>query len=483
MGYRLVSYGRCDGIGRIAVTLFGIWLVGIAPGMSLAADLQAGVAVVDITPLLGYRMAGYFRERLNTGTHDPLQAKALVLRQGDDHAALVFCDLVGISRDVSERARKLAAKKTGIPAANILIAATHSHTGPLYAGALRQYFHDQAIVAKGIDPFEKIDYAAVLAEKIAEAIDKAQKSARAVALLSGVTRQEGLSFNRRFHTKDGTVLFNPGKLNPNIVRPAGPIDPDVGLLQLRGGDKELALLTVFALHLDTVGGTEYSADYPFYLERKLRPLLGEGGVSLFGAGTCGDINHIDVSKKDLQSGQFEAERIGTALGETVRAALPMQRPQRSPRLAVRQAIVQAPLQKFSPEAIAQARKDMAKIGTRDLTFLKQVEAYKITSLQMLPGDTLPMEVQVFRLSDEVALVGLPGEIFVDLGLAIKKASPFPVTLVIELCNDAPGYVPTIKAFKEGSYETINSRIQPGGGEKLVETATRLLKELAEPRRP
>ncbi len=235
---------------------------------------------------------------------------------------------------------------------------------------------------------------------------------------------------------------------------------------------------MFALHLDTVGGTEYSADYPFHLERNLRSAIGTEGVSLFGAGTCGDINHVDVSKKDPQHGQLEAARIGTSLGETVQAALSNLKPIRSPRLAVRRAIVNAPLQKYSAEAIAQAKKDMAKIGTRDLPFLKQVEAYKIVSLQMLPGDTLPMEVQVFRLSDEVAIVGLPGEIFVELGLAIKKASPFPVTLVVELCNDTPGYVPTAKAFKEGSYETVNSRVQSGGGEKLVEAAGRLLRELA-----
>ncbi len=463
-------------IRRTAIALFGIWLVGMVP--LHAAELQAGVAVVDITPPIGYRMAGYFSERFNTGTHDPLQAKALVLRQGHEQAALVFCDLLGISRQISERARQLAAEKTGIPAANLLIAATHSHTGPLYMGALRQYFHDRAVADKGADPHEKIDYPAVLAAKIAEAIGKAANSARPVVLSAGMARQEGLAFNRRFHMKDGTVQFNPGKLNPNIVRPAGPIDPDVGLLRFRAGDKELALLTVFAMHLDTVGGTEYSADYPFYLERKLRSFLGAEGVSLFGTGTCGDINHIDVSKKDPQKGQLEAGRIGAVLGATVQEALPKLRPQRSPRLAVRRTIVQAPLQKYSTEAIAQARKDMAKIGTRQLPFLKQVEAYKIMSLQMLPSQTLPMEVQVFRLSEDVAIVGLPGEIFVELGLAIKKASPFPVTLVIELCNDAPGYVPTIKAFKEGSYETVNSRVQPGGGEKLVEAAIQLLKELA-----
>ena len=465
---------------RTSLILFGIWLVGMRLH---AEELQVGVSVVDITPPTGYRMAGYFNERLNTGTHDPLQAKALVLRQGDERAALVFCDLVGISRPVSERARELAAKKTGIPPRNVLVAATHSHTGPLYSGALRQYFHERAIAGNGADPHEKIDYSAVLAAKIAEAIDKAAKSTRPIAFSAGVARQEGLSFNRRFHMKDGTVQFNPGKLNPNIIRPAGPIDPDVGLLRFRTGDKDLALLTVFALHLDTVGGTEYSADFPFHLERKLRSVLGAEGVSLFGAGTCGDINHINVSNNDPQKGQMEAGRIGTTLGETVQEALPKLHPQRSPQLAVRRTIVSAPLQKYDAETIAQARKDMAKIGTREMPFLKQVETCKIVSLQMMPKETLPMEVQVFRLSDEVAVVGLPGEVFVDLGLAIKKASPFPVTLVIELCNDAPAYVPTIKAFKEGSYEVVNSRVQSGGGEKLVEAATRLLMELADSRRP
>ena len=110
-------------------------MTGTFAAPSSAAELQAGVAVVDISPPRGYRMSGYFRERLNTGSHDPLQAKALFLRQGDEQAALVFCDLIGIAREVSGRACALAAKKTGIPAANILIAATHSHTGPLYMGA------------------------------------------------------------------------------------------------------------------------------------------------------------------------------------------------------------------------------------------------------------------------------------------------------------------------------------------------------------
>jgi hypothetical protein len=110
-------------------------------------------------------------------------------------------------------------------------------------------------------------------------------------------------------------------------------------------------------------------------------------------------------------------------------------------------------------------------------FLERVETYKIAALQLLGGTVLPAEVQVFRLSDEVAIVGLPGEIFVELGLAIKEASPFETTIVVELANDAPGYVPTRKAFAEGSYEVVNSRVASGGGEMLVEKAIELLQQL------
>src|SRR4051812_24582955 len=88
----------------------------------LPAALQAGLATVDITPPVGWRMSGYFYERLSTGTHDPLQAKAVVFGHGDQRAALVFCDLIGMSAIISSPVRSQASRKTGIPAANILIA-------------------------------------------------------------------------------------------------------------------------------------------------------------------------------------------------------------------------------------------------------------------------------------------------------------------------------------------------------------------------
>jgi len=442
--------------------------------MACADALEAGVAACDITPPVGYRMSGYFHERLSTGTLNPLKAKALVLKQGDARAAIVSCDLIGLSLDVSNRARAEASARTGIPVENILLAATHTHTGPLYGGALREHLHNQAVAKHGQDPCEAVDYPKDLAAKLAQVIADANAASKPVSLAAGVAEQQGLAFNRRFHMKDGSVRFNPGVLNPNIVRPAGPIDPQVGVVMVHdAGGKTHAGLVNFALHLDTVGGTKYAADYPFFLEEGLREAYGKAFVLLFGTGACGDINHIDVTKKE----RLKTETIGRTLAEAVKAA--DLKPVAKPALAVRREIVRAPLQQFDAEKKAWAREAIQKVGTRQLPFLEQVEAYKILAVEMREGDTLPLEVQVVRLSGDVAVVGLPGEVFVDLGLAIKKASPFATTLVIELCQDAPGYIPTRKAFAEGSYETVNSRVAPGGGEMMAEAAIRLLKELGE----
>ncbi len=444
------------------------------------AQMELGVAAVDITPPLDYRMCGYFHERLSTGIHDPLITRAIVLRQGDRQAALVICDLVGLPLEMTVHVRRLAEQETGIPAENILLAATHTHTGPLFAGAMRKHLHDLAVSQKGHDPAEKVDYPAQLVEKLNKVIVDAQAALAPAKLEVGVARQEGLSFNRRFHMKSGgPVRFNPGKMNPDILRPAGPIDPQVGFLLFRSAadDRPLASLTVFALHLDTVGGLEYSADYPHYLEESLRGELGPRFVSMFGNGTCGDINHIDVSHRRRQQGHEESKRIGLTLAATVKAKL--RELEKIPELSldVRMEVVHVPLQQYSEEEIAWAKEAMKKVHTTELPFLERVKAYKIMALQLLNGDTLPMTVQAFRFADDVALVALPGEVFVDLGLAIKRGSPFATTLVIELAHDAPGYVPTRKAFAEGSYETVNSRVQPGGGEMLVETALRLLNDL------
>ena len=438
-----------------------------APGTAGDAPLRVGAAEVDITPPKGYPMAGYYHDRANTGTKDPLKAKAIVFEQGGTRAALVFCDLIGISAAVASRARQEAERRTGIPAAQIGVACTHSHTGPLFYGQMSKLLGERNPVAADFD------YPSFLATKVADAVERADRDRRPAELRAGVAGEPGLSFHRRFHMKDGTVRTNPGAMNPDIVSAVGPIDPDVSILAAHAGARPFAALTVFALHCDTTGGTEYSADYPGFLERELRGSLGDGFVSMFGAGTCGNINHIDTSRKERRS----AKEIGAALGRDVLSELPRLRPI-APALAMTSVRVDVPIQTRTPEQVAHAQANVGKVGTKELPFLDQVRIVTTLHLQTLPSP-LPLEVQALRLSRDTAIVTLPGEIFVELGLAIKRQSPFPRTIVVELANDNCAYVPTRAAFAQGAYEVENSRIAPGGGEKLVEEAVRLLKLLAD----
>lgn len=467
---------------RSIVPLGLILVLSASNGRS--AELRLGLAVEDITPPVGYRMCGYFSERPSTGVLDPLQARCLVLAQGETRVVLVFCDLIGMEREVVDRAREAASKKTGIPPGNMAIAATHSHTGPLYFDVLRDHFHDVAVARDGKDAREEVDYPRLLEERLVAVIEKASAALRPVHLQARVQEQSPqLNFNRRFHMKNGSVVFNPGQQNPEIVRAAGPIDPEVSLLLFRDSSEgtPLASLAVFALHLDTLGGTLFSADYPGVLEQELRKALGAGFFSAFGAGTCGDLNHIDVSVKGVRP----TREIGAALARTVLAAIGELGPARRPAgeqpvalLAVRRRTLELELQQVTGEQVAGAKRDLFRVGTPELSFLEQVRACTVADLARLGGKVYPVEVQAFRLARDVALVTLPGEVFVEHGLAIKRRSPFKTTLVVELANSCPAYVPTRKAFEEGSYETVNSRLVPGSGEKMVETALELLGELA-----
>jgi hypothetical protein len=151
---------------------------------------------------------------------------------------------------------------------------------------------------------------------------------------------------------------------------------------------------------------------------------------------------------------------------------------RRPALAVRSTTLQVPFQQVTPAQVADARAVMEKFDDTNTAFLTKVAAVRTLDLAG-HGPTRPMEVQVFRLDAETAIVCLPCEIFVELGLAIKKASPFKQTVVIEICNDRPSYVPTLKAFTEGSYEVTNARVKAGAGEMLVAAAEKLLRQLKE----
>jgi hypothetical protein len=230
------------------------------------------------------------------------------------------------------------------------------------------------------------------------------------------------------------------------------------------------------MHCDTIGGTEYSADYPFFLQETLRAAFGQDFVSAFGAGTCGDLNQVNVSTKEPFKGFGPSEKYGRTLGTTVLGSQEQLPAVTRPAFAVRNETIQAPLREVTPAELADAKTKMEQLTDEGAPFMMKVVAVRTLDLAQ-KGSHWPLEVQVFRLDADTAMVCLPCEIFVELGLAIKRASPFKRTMVISICNDRPSYVPTKKAFTEGSYEITNARVKPGVGEMLVETAGKLLKEL------
>src|SRR6476620_4702093 len=257
-------------------------LVAIVMWSAVAQEtqFQVGLAEIDITPPVGDRMDGYFYERLNTGQRDPLKAKAVVFQQGATRAALVVSDLLGMPQSMSSEVRALAAKRTGIPAASIAITATHTHTGPLFAGERARVFSEQAAAKFGSDPLAAVKYPDMLRDRLIEVIASANAAVSSATLEFVSAREDRVSFNRRFHMKDGTVVTNPGISNANVVRAAGPIDPELPFVLISKDKTPVGSLTVFAMHLDTVGGTEYSADYPAHLAYELGREFGDKFISI-----------------------------------------------------------------------------------------------------------------------------------------------------------------------------------------------------------
>ncbi len=454
---------------RLAV--LALSLTTVAP----AADLLVGAAQVDITPALGTPMSGYYSMRAAEGTHDPLFARAIVIELDGTKAALVSLDIIHTTFGMTADARKRIEADTKIPAGHVMLFATHAHTGPVLAepGAYAAAVGGESKLVK--------DYMTELPKKIAEAVAKADAAKKPAKAFRGIGKEVNLAFNRRFHMTDGTVGWNPGKLNPKILKPAGPVDSSVPVVQFVTADKDAKVIATyvnFSMHADTVGGLHFSADYMGVIADALAKVHGEQAVTVFGLGCCGDVNHINVSSGKPQKGHAEASRIGTRLaGEVLRVCDNLSPVEVGP-LVVSSATVDLELPKVTDDELDFAKgivKEVLAEKKPAPKFLDQVQAFKAVDVRERLGKPIPSEVQVFTLGGELAWVSLPGEIFTDLGLQIKDGSPFKQTMLNELANGSVGYVPTKLAYSQGNYEVISARCAEGSGEKLVAEAAKQLR--------
>jgi hypothetical protein len=451
-------------------------LVLISSGIQLnAQQLRLGVAEVDITPPVGAPLAGYYYNRDATGVHDPLHVKAMVLEQGGVKIAIAALDLVSLPRDIVESARAMLQQRIDLAPDHVMISATHAHTTPVVLTNPSRYN------LEGKDKEVAQAYTDSLAGKISEAVIEANAKLEPVEMRAGIGEEKTLSFNRRFIMKDGSIGWNPGKLNPKIASPAGPIDPGLPVLYFESldGTTPVAAYVNFGLHQDTTGGLKISADFSYSLGQILKMAKGDSFFPMFTIGAAGNVVHVDTSRPDPQRSYQEASRIGTVLaGDVLKVIQTAQVVHVSP-IRISDEILHFPVPQYTQSEIDWATRTQATYNTsKAAPFLDLVKAARILELNARHGKPLEAEVQVFTLGDKVAIVAFPGEMFAEFGLQLKEDSPFPITIMAEQANGALVYIPNRIAYEEGNYEPTAARLPEGAGEKLVDSALDQLLKMA-----
>lgn len=421
------------------------------------SSLSVGSASVAITPPVGTPMDGYSdRQGVAQGVHDDLYARALVFDDGRTRAALVSCDLLGVDRRLVAAARQQASEATGIPAEHIMVAAVHTHSGP---AGLRQ----------GVDEA----LAETTARHIAGAIAAADREKRPGVVKVGRCTVDSVSQNRR--------------------DPSWPIDTALRLLLVdspKRGEPPLAAVISFACHATVLFQTNLliSADYPGCAVRTFQKLL-PGTACLFLQGACADVNPVWM-EQDFA----EVERVGAIVGgAAARLALelhPLGHGQRAWNIRWNE-LTEKPVTvgELLPEVLLRAASRHLELPLRFLLPLEEYEArlsemgrrrealppdappdqrhailqemtrlhteHRVAQRMAEQGETRPAlhpEVMALALGPGLAILGLPGEFFVETAQAIRQASGIRHLLVACYANHYVGYVCPPSVYEEGGYE-------------------------------
>ncbi|MEM2110611.1 MAG: neutral/alkaline non-lysosomal ceramidase N-terminal domain-containing protein [Candidatus Bathyarchaeia archaeon] len=412
----------------------------------------AGVAKVDITPPIGLELSGYgyYRNRKSTGISDALYSKAIVLSDGTTRVAIVSNDLIGLPKEVTKKVREEVSKETGIPKENILLACTHTHSGPA------------TIYLRGCGEVDK-DYLRVLPKYIAGAIIAANSRLQDAKIGAGKGYVDGISLNREVEN--------------------GPNDPEVGVIRVDdANDNVIATITNFSCHPVVMPvNSLISGDYPGTATSFLEKAI-EGSISMFLQGACGDINPI-LKKTG------KVRRVGISLAaEALKVEEQIQTTQKT--------LIKSKIQNVKLPLDIPRREDAEVILSKVERFfgkkLEKVYAEWIKSMikkiETNPKPWLNTEIQAIRIGD-ILLVAEPAELYVKFGLEIKRRSKYKNTFVVGFSNDYVGYIPDEEDYAKndgfGSYAARvvpvlrdNFFYKPEVGKIIVEATLRLINNLS-----
>jgi len=419
--------------------------------------LRAGAHAQDVTPeKFPISVNGGMADRKATAAHDPLHARCLVLDDGATKLAVVVVDSCMLPQELIDSAKQLAQEKTGIPAANVLVSATHTHTAPTVAGV----FQSEPDAA----------YAKFLAGKIAAGIEKAHAKLAPAKVAWAVGREPNHVFNRRWKLRAGVanadpfggttdrVRMNPPRQSADLLEPAGPTDPSVTVLSVRtADDKPLALFANYSLHY--VGDMPpLSADYfGVFAEVATQKLkAGPAFVAMLSNGTSGDVNNINFREAAPKLKPGERSRIvAEAVAEAAVKALERAEYRADVTLAAATGRLELPVRKPRAADVKRAEEILAKAAGRELKGVEEIYARETVLLAKYP-EKVTIPLQAFRIGD-LAIGAIPCEVFTEIGLAVKKSSPLKTTCVVSLANGYYGYLPTPAHHALGGYETWRAR--------------------------
>ena len=271
--------------------------------------MKAGFCEKDITPKIGMEKPGNYGKNYVTKIHDPLKVRAVVIDDGKEKVALVGIDsLVIQSANAVAEIRKKTRELCGIKESNIMIAASHTHNGGPFFGFLPLDYADAPALVKNLiinhSTIANPAYYNKVVEQVVKAIFEANRRREEVLLSAGSGFEDKVAFNRRFKMKQGKIYTHPGKCNPDIIKPAGPIDPKVGVLGAwNKKGKLLGCVVNYACH----GTTMYegvSADWIYFMEKTIQGVYGKRANVVFLNGACGDITQVNnLSDNERESGE------------------------------------------------------------------------------------------------------------------------------------------------------------------------------------
>ena len=456
--------------------------------------IMAGAAQVDITPQVGVHLAGswgvYRPAKL---IHDPLHAKALVFESGGKRICLLTLDVTIITEKYTEMIRQAASERLGFDPDSVMVHATQTHSAP----PVGHFMVDDDF--EGIPPeLEYLrggndEYAEWAVERAVRAIGIALAVLKPVDLGYGRGIEGRVAFNRRAVKRDGTVGMPGPKweepLGPTwISHIEGPIDPELGVLAVRTEDLRLpALLVNYACHPVHwfTKHTIVSADWPGSLSAEIMRAHGRGCVPIIVNGACGNINPWPPFDPEYKN---DCDAMGRTLASTTEKIMETLEYTNQAAVGFKRRHIGIPLRQLKDSELDWAKGVLEadptpKWADEEHTRVEDewMMAASVYSVHLMRqrNDHLPYEIQVLRVGD-AAIVGLPGEPFVELQLAIKAASPARFTHVAHCTTHYTGYIPTAEAFARGGHEATTrywAKLVPEAAETIIKGAVDLMREV------